>query len=135
MIPPTTSPRRHKPISAHRIINTALQEQKAPVAVQPLPTQQRDGGAGGGGREQMVNYNPRVICMHTLCSAAIYLHLNWPIKLANKLCFHAIIYIKKNLINSLSFLVQWCRQKIYFGWPCTKLNGPSFPRKKKREKK
>lgn len=84
----------------------------------------------------MVNYNPHVICMHTLCSAAIYLHLNWPIKLANKLCFHAIKKKKKkeNLINSLSFLVQWCRQKIYFGWPCTKLNGPSLPRKKNTKK-
>lgn len=38
MIPPTASRRRHKPISAHRIINTALQEQKAPVVVQPLLT-------------------------------------------------------------------------------------------------
>lgn len=42
MIPPTSSPRRHKPISARRIINTALQEQKAPVAVQPLRTLPRD---------------------------------------------------------------------------------------------
>lgn len=130
MIPPTSSPRRHKPISAHRIINTALQEQKAPVAVQPLQTLRRDGGAvlGGKKREQMVNYNRRVICMHTLCSAAIYLHLNWPIKLANKLCFHAIKK-KNHLINSQSFLVQWRRQKIYFGFPCTELDGPILSRK------
>lgn len=41
--------------------------------------------------------------MHTLCSAAIYLHLNWPIKLANKLRFHAIKKKKNTLLTARVF--------------------------------
>lgn len=54
-------PSNHLSVSAHGIINTALQEQKAPVVLQPPPSQWRDGGAvecwgGTNGKLQPMRY-------------------------------------------------------------------------------